>query len=83
VDSACLRLVHLLHNRHGDTGGEWLGAFFLAEAWSGTPSVQEPAKHDDLAWFDVQQLPDNLIPYVRQSLLLPRGQVPFSTYGFD
>jgi 8-oxo-dGTP pyrophosphatase MutT (NUDIX family) len=83
ADPATLQLVHMIHCRQGDTGGEWLGAFFLADAWSGTPSIQEPDKHDDLAWFDVNQLPENVIPYTRQGLLLSRDNVPFSTHGWD
>jgi 8-oxo-dGTP diphosphatase len=82
ADPASLRLVHLLHCREGDTGGEWLGAFFLADAWTGSPSIQEPDKHDDLSWFDVDRLPENVVPYTRQGIVLSRDDISFSTYGW-
>src|SRR5262245_42415870 len=47
---ADLRLAHLLHCHGGDGGGgEWLGAFFVAERWAGEPRLMEPHKHDALA----------------------------------
>ena len=77
-----LQLTHLLHCRQGDTGSEWLGAFFSANEWHGTPSIEEPQKHDVLDWFEIEDLPQNVIPYTRQGLLLSRAGVPFSAFGW-
>jgi 8-oxo-dGTP diphosphatase len=77
-----LKLAHLIHCRQGDSGSEWLGAFFVAEGWEGEPAIQEPDKHDALGWFAIDSLPDNTIPYTRQGLLFAREGVPFSTFGW-
>jgi 8-oxo-dGTP diphosphatase len=78
-----LHLAHLLHCRTGDDGGEWLGAFFIATRWSGEPALLEPQKHDALGWFDVEDLPESTIAYVKQGVRSSIGQVAFSTFGWS
>ncbi len=58
-----LEMVHLQHHKIGRDGKEWLGVFFCASSWTGTPTLLEPDKHDAVAWFDV--LPDTMVDYVR------------------
>jgi len=77
-----LRLVHLLHCRSGDTGGEWLGAFFHAECWSGAPRIIEAEKHDAIGWFDRDALPESTIDYTRQALVAIGQGRPASTFGW-
>ena len=83
ANPAQLHLIHLLHCRQGDSGNEWLGAFFSADEWHGTPAVREPQKHDSLDWYEIDQLPENVIPYTRQGLLLSQAGVSFSTFGWE
>ncbi|MEC5385063.1 NUDIX domain-containing protein [Uliginosibacterium sp. H3] len=79
---ADMRLVHLMHCRAGDTGGEWLGAFFVAENWSGTPALLEAGKHDHIAWYAIDALPENLIPYTRQGIECSGRGEAFSSFGW-
>jgi 8-oxo-dGTP diphosphatase len=78
-----MKLVHLLHCHVGDGGAEWLGAFFLAERWTGIPAVVEAAKHDHLDWYPLHTLPADLIPYTKQGLEKALAGVPFSTHGWQ
>ena len=77
-----LRLAHLLHCRTGDDGREWLGAFFIADSWTGSPALGEPGKHDRIGWFCVRDLPDSLIEYTRQGLECAAIGEPFSAFGW-
>lgn len=77
-----MRLIHLLHARAGDTGGEWLGVFFLATHWLGDLVIGEPAKHDGLDWFPLDALPDELIAYTRQGLRLGLQGTTYSSFGW-
>jgi 8-oxo-dGTP diphosphatase len=78
-----LRLVHLLHCRSGDTGGEWLGAFFHAGRWSGEPRITEPQRHDAIGWHDRDALPDPTIEYTRQALAAIGEGRSSSTFGWS
>ena len=82
VLSKDLQMTHLLHCKAGDSGSEWLGAFFVATKWSGVPQLMERDKHDQLDWFPINDLPSNLIPYVRQGIGLSNEGVRFSAYGW-
>jgi len=77
-----MKLVHLLHCKAGDAGGEWLGAFFEAERWSGNPWLAESAKHDNIGWHLISELPANIIPYTKQGIELSQQNIPFSSYGW-
>jgi len=77
-----MKLVHLLHCHTGDSGGEWLGAFFEAEKWSGEPTLVENEKHDQLGWYSLCDLSGNTIPYTRQGIELSQMRVAFSAYGW-
>jgi len=80
VTASDLRLAHLLHCLSPADGGEWLGAFFLAERWSGVPVIAEPHRHDDLGWHALDALPEPLIGYTRQGLEHALHGEMFSTY---
>jgi 8-oxo-dGTP pyrophosphatase MutT (NUDIX family) len=82
VSADDLRLIHLMHCRNGDDGGEWLGAFFLAERWAQSPVLGEPDKHDRIGWYPLHDLPAPMIAYAQQGLELGLGGQPFSTFGW-
>lgn len=58
--------------------------FFAVHRWVGEPAVGEPSKVADLRWFDLGDLPPNLVPHERVVLdALAGGSVPaVSAYGF-
>lgn len=80
LDPAALRHVHLLHGR--TAGNDWTGHFFIATHWTGEPRICEPDKHGELCWAPMSELPDLVIPYVRQALdAVAQGQT-YSEYGW-
>ena len=50
--------------------------------WQGEPFNAEPDKCDDLRWADVDQLPANTVPYVKQALRNHLSGVQFDEYGW-
>ena len=54
--------------------------FFQVHKWSGEPFNAEPEKCDDLRWVDIDALPENTVPYVRQALANHRSGVCFAEY---
>jgi 8-oxo-dGTP diphosphatase len=76
-----LQYVHTLHSKTG--GSSWLGHFFQARVWQGTPALRELDKHGDLQWRQIDALPSETIPYVRQAILAVAAQKPYSEYGWD
>ena len=65
IDPADLQLCHVMHRKGSD---ERVSFFFKAEWWSGEPQNLEPDKCSELAWFKLESLPSNVIPYIRQAI---------------
>jgi 8-oxo-dGTP diphosphatase len=58
--------AHIMHRHCGDH--ERIDFFFVTQQWNGEFTNNEPEKCDDLAWFSVNQLPPNIVPYIRTAL---------------
>jgi 8-oxo-dGTP pyrophosphatase MutT (NUDIX family) len=58
--------------------------FFTATAWQGEPRIVEPEKAADLRWFDLDALPDPVVPHELQVLETVRAgsTPPVVTFGF-
>ena len=57
--------------------------FVLVPEWDGEPVNAEPEKCDDLRWVDVEALPENTIPYVRQAVKNFQAGVVFEEFGWE
>jgi ADP-ribose pyrophosphatase YjhB (NUDIX family) len=78
-----LELVHVLHRKQTELGNERrVNFFFMAKKWKGKPKITEPDKCDDVRWFELDRLPENTIPYVKQAISCFRKNVNYSEYGF-
>jgi ADP-ribose pyrophosphatase YjhB (NUDIX family) len=42
--------------------------FFTIKKWQGEPKIIETDKCNDLSWFEVNNLPNNIIPYIKQAI---------------
>ena len=83
IDVGDLELVHVMHRKQRKPKDERrINLFFTAKKWKGEPRIMEPDKCDDLQWFELDNLPDNTIPYVRQAIGCLRRNVKYSEYGF-
>jgi 8-oxo-dGTP pyrophosphatase MutT (NUDIX family) len=67
---------------HRNEGDERVDFFVHVRAWSGEPVNKEPNKCDDLRWEDVESLPQNMIPYVRQAIQNHLDGIRFDEFGW-
>lgn len=79
IQSDNLRIVGVMHRRSND---ERVDFFLATHKWSGEPRNQEPGKCDQIAWFSVDQIPRNTIPYVRRALENYRNGIWFDEHGW-
>ena len=78
-----LKVVHTMHRNPGTSeNNEKIDIFFIAERWEGEIVNKEPHKCDDLSWFNIDDLPENIIPAVRQAIDAIKNKVYYSEYGW-
>jgi len=75
-----LQVVGVMHRKSTD---ERIDFFLAVTSWSGEITNMEPDRCDQLAWFDVDGLPENVIPYVRQALDNYRRGIWFDSFGWS
>jgi ADP-ribose pyrophosphatase YjhB (NUDIX family) len=78
-----LRVVHVLHDRHRESGKEFIGFYIEAIEWEGEPQNMEPNKHDEVVWIDENALPKNLLDALRHVLEMIRKDIFYSEYGWE
>ena len=73
--------VHFSWRREpSESGTEWCDVLFRARTWTGEPRNVELDVHDDLSWFALDALPENVVPPVRTMLqAYERGEL-YSEY---
>jgi len=66
IEQQDLKVVHVMHRI--DEQDESFYVFFCAEKWSGEIENKEPNKCEELVWVLVENLPKNIVPYVKDAI---------------
>lgn len=80
ISPADLSVVGVMHRRAAD---ERIDFFLATSQWAGTVRNAEPEKCDALAWFPLDDLPENVVPYVRRALANYHRGRWFESYGWN
>ena len=79
-----VKSVHILHRLKRKEKQIWIDHFFLCQKWLGRIEIKEPNKCDDLKWFDINNLPENIIPFVKfaiEQVFINKSH--YSEYGWE
>lgn len=68
LERSNVRCAHVMYRTKSDETGDRLDYFFEAKKWSGEPTILEAAVCDDLAWFSLHALPENVIHHIRYAI---------------
>lgn len=79
-----LKLVHIMHRHKSmNESTERIDMFFQATNWQGEIKIMESNKCDDLSWFDLDNLPENTLFYVRRAIKNIERGIYYSEFGFS
>ena len=78
IDDKHLKIVGVMHRKDGD---ESIDYYLYTNKFSGNVRIMEPNKCDDLAFYKLDNLPDNIIPYIKTVLYNYKNNIIFSEYG--
>lgn len=74
-----LKFVHLMHRKEET---DWVDAYFEAVKYEGEPYNAEPDIHGEMVWLDPKNLPDNVVPSVKQAIEQIDSGNFYSEYGW-
>ena len=61
-----ISVAHVMHRYSTDR--EYIDVYLTSNIWTGEIQNMEPDKCDDLGWFSIDNLPDNILPEVKFAL---------------
>ena len=79
LNESNLKFVQVMHRKSEE---ERIDFFFCADKWIGEIKNMEPHKCDNLQWFDLDELPNNMVPYVRKAVDNYKKQEIFDQFGW-
>jgi len=76
-----LTVAHIMHrNPWLETDNQRIDTYFISEKREWEITNMEPHKCDDLSWFDLNNLPENTIPYIKKVLENINNKIFYSEY---
>ena len=79
IEAEDVAFSSVVHRKDGD---ERVDFFVHVRHWLGEPVNTEPEKCDELRWVSVNQLPDNVIPYVKKAIQNHLLGISFHEFGW-
>lgn len=76
-----IKFCGIMHRKEPDE--ERIDLFFTAEKWHGEIKIMEPQKCDDLSWFAFDNLPTNLVPYVKAAIETFNSGKLYTEFGWE
>jgi len=77
IDSRDIVFSSVMHRMEDE---ERVDFFVHIHGWQGEPQNTEPDKCDELRWVNVDELPNNIIPYVRKAIQNHREGIKFDEF---
>lgn len=80
IDENDLEIVAFLHRK---TDPERLDFFLKCDKFSGEVTNMEPDKCSELSWYDINNLPENIIPCVKKAIENYQNNIMFDNFGWE
>jgi ADP-ribose pyrophosphatase YjhB (NUDIX family) len=80
IPASTFELVHTFHRKGTET--EFVALCFKADITGLHPVNNEPEKHDDMAFFNISKLPENIIPAHAQAIKAIAQNINYSEHGW-
>ena len=80
IEEQNLHIVHVMQRKAEDR--ESIDYFLTCDKYEGKVQMMEKDKCDELKFFKLNELPNNIIPYVKKAIEYYLENEPFSIYGW-
>lgn len=80
IEEQDLKIIHTMHRKTKER--ESIDYFLTCKKYAGQVQIMEKDKCDELSFYDLNHLPNNVIPYIRKAIEYHQKDIPFSVYGW-
>lgn len=77
-----LNFVTLIHSFYDDYGYSYYNGYFLVEKYQGSVRIKEEDEAEELRWFDLEQLPEQMYPDRKLAIKCYLEKIPYEEYGW-
>jgi len=81
-DLSMCHLMHRLHPMPQNLSFQQIDVFFYAQNYTGTIENKEPHKCDELKFYPLDNLPENIAPFILYAIKAMQKQQIFSEFGW-
>lgn len=78
-----LHFSSVVHNYTKASLDVYYNFYFHASLYEGELKINEPNKCSELKWFNIYELPDNLIEYRKQAIQNYLNKIYYNEYGWE
>lgn len=82
IDSANIEMATICHSYNPKNNKEFIQFYAICRKWQGEIKNNEPEKCGELKFFPLKDLPDNMVPYVRDGIAKTMNGVRYYEYGW-
>lgn len=77
-----LELIHVLQvHKNAKNTKDIFGFYFVAQQWQGDAVNNEPDRHSEIGWFDINELPEHITEHALQAIHALKSGKKYSTHG--
>lgn len=80
IQRQVIKPIQVMHRKKQDE--ERIDYFLVADRWDGTIVNMETDKCDELSWFAIDDLPENIIPYIKWAVTQYKEGNQFTLFGW-
>lgn len=78
-----LQVAHVMHRLSPDENTARIDTYFTNSKWQGEIANLEPDKCGSLDWYDLNNLPQNIVPCVHKAITSIQKKVYYSEFGWE
>jgi 8-oxo-dGTP diphosphatase len=80
IDPNDIEIIGVTHRNNNSS--EWIDFYLKVHEWNGNIINAEPYKCEELKWFNLDELPENMISYVRKAVEKNNNEMWFESIGW-
>ncbi|MCI8670401.1 MAG: NUDIX domain-containing protein [Bacilli bacterium] len=83
IEEQDLQFISTMHTKIKNKNLEYIFIIFKSINYNGIPTIKEPDKCSNLTWFDIENLPVDIIESRKIMLNNYLNKIPYYEYGFN